>query len=65
MRPTLEKLAIEVEICQEARKATDILISEKFDAIIVDCDDLKGGLEILPRPPQHSQQREFRRLCRS
>jgi len=47
MRPTLEKLAIEVEICQEARKATDVLVSEKFDAIIVDCDDLNGGLELL------------------
>lgn len=47
LRPTLEKLAIDVEICQEARAATDILISEKFDAIIVDCDDLKGGLEVL------------------
>src|SRR5438477_7871953 len=47
LRPTLEKLAIEVEVCQEASAATDILISEKFDAIIVDCDDLKGGLEVL------------------
>lgn len=47
LRPTLEKLAIEVEICQEARAAADILISEKFDAVIVDCDDLTGGLEVL------------------
>jgi DNA-binding response OmpR family regulator len=47
LRPTLEKLSIDVEICQEARAATDILISEKFDAVIVDCDDLKGGLEVL------------------
>ncbi len=47
IRPTLEKLAIEVEVCYEARKATDILISEKFDAVIVDCDDLKGGIEVL------------------
>jgi CheY-like chemotaxis protein len=47
MRPTLEKLAIEVEICREARKATDFLVAEKFDAIIVDCDDLTGGLELL------------------
>ncbi len=47
VRPTLEKLSIEVEICHEARAAADILISEKFDAIIVDCDDLKGGLEVL------------------
>ncbi len=47
LRPTLEKLSIEVEICQEAKKATEILISEKFDAVIVDCDDLQGGLEVL------------------
>ena len=47
IRPTLEKLSIDVEICHEARAAADILISEKFDAVIVDCDDLKGGLEVL------------------
>ncbi len=47
VRPTLEKLSIEVEVCHEARKATAILISDKFDAVIVDCDDLKGGLEVL------------------
>ncbi|HWY21032.1 MAG TPA: response regulator [Candidatus Acidoferrum sp.] len=47
IRPTLEKLSIEVEVCQEAKKASEILISEKFDAVIVDCDDLKGGLELL------------------
>ena len=47
IRPTLEKLSIDVEICHEARSATNILISEKFDAVVVDCDDLKGGLEVL------------------
>jgi CheY-like chemotaxis protein len=47
IRPTLEKLAIEVEICQEAKAATTILVAEKFDAVIVDCDDLRGGLEVL------------------
>src|SRR6201998_3361675 len=47
VRPTLEQLFIDVEICHEVRKAADILISEKFDAVIVDCDDLTGGLEIL------------------
>jgi len=47
IRPTLEKLSIEVEICQEAKKASEILISEKFDAVIVDCDDLQGGMEVL------------------
>jgi len=47
LRPTLEKLSIAVEICQEAKKASEILICEKFDAVIVDCDDLQGGLEVL------------------
>jgi len=47
VRHTLEKLSIDVEICHEARAAADILISEKFDAVIVDCDDLKGGLEVM------------------
>jgi CheY-like chemotaxis protein len=47
VRPTLEKLSIDVEICHEARAGADILISEKFDAVIVDCDDLSGGLGLL------------------
>jgi len=47
LQPTLEKLAIEVQVCQEAKVASNILRTEKFDAIIVDCDDLRGGLEIL------------------
>ena len=47
LRPTLEKLSIEVKICQEAKEARDILIAEKFDAVVVDCDDLSGGREVL------------------
>src|ERR1700746_3894773 len=47
IRPTLEKLSIDVEICHEARASVDILISDKFDAVIVDCDDLNGGLAVL------------------
>src|SRR5580693_1155482 len=47
IRPTLEKLSIEVEICHEAKAGANILISDKFDAIIVDCDDLNGGLAVL------------------
>ncbi len=45
--PTLEKLSIQVEVCQEAKKASQILNTEKFDAVIVDCDDVKGGFEVL------------------
>jgi DNA-binding response OmpR family regulator len=47
VRPTLEKLGIEVELSQLARKATDLLINEKFDAVIIDGDDVDGGLEVL------------------
>jgi CheY-like chemotaxis protein len=47
IRPTLEKLSIDVEVCPEARKGSDMLISDKFDAVIVDCDDLSGGLALL------------------
>jgi DNA-binding response OmpR family regulator len=47
LRPMLEKLSIDVEVCQEAKKASEILIAEKFDAVIIDCDDLIGGLEVL------------------
>jgi len=47
IRPTLEKLSIDVSVCQEARAGADILISDKFDAVIVDCDDLNGGLAVL------------------
>lgn len=47
VRPELEKLAIDVEICHEAKAGADILISDKFDAVIVDCDDLNGGLAVL------------------
>jgi len=47
LRPALEKLAIDVEVCRGARSGNEILCSEKFDAVIIDCDDLQGGLEVL------------------
>ena len=47
LRPALEKLAIEVEVCRGANSGSEILASEKFDAVIVDCDDLHGGLGVL------------------
>jgi DNA-binding response OmpR family regulator len=47
LRATLEKLSIEIEVCQDAKKASDILISQKFDAVIVDCDDMPGGVGVL------------------
>jgi len=47
LRRTLEKLSIDVEVCRGARSGNEIISSEKFDAIVIDCDDLEGGLEVL------------------
>ncbi len=47
LRPTLEKLSIQVQVCEEANRANEILITDKFDAVIVDCDDVNGGLKVL------------------
>jgi CheY-like chemotaxis protein len=45
--PTLEKLSIEVEVSPAARTGAELLSSAKFDAVIVDCDDLQGGSDVL------------------
>jgi len=47
LRPAMEKLSIDVEVCRGSRSGNEILATEKFDAIIVDCDDMEGGLEVL------------------
>src|SRR5215470_12000574 len=47
LRPTLENLQIEVEVSNAAKSGSEALTSTKFDAVIVDCDDLQGGSDIL------------------
>jgi CheY-like chemotaxis protein len=47
LQPALAKLLIDVEVCRGARSGTEIIFSEKFDAVIVDCDDLQGGVDVL------------------
>jgi len=47
LRSTLEKLSIGVEISAAARSGNEVLSAAKFDAIIVDCDDLQGGIDVL------------------
>src|SRR5207302_8365079 len=49
LQPALVKLYIAVEVCSEARYGQEILAPEKYDAVVIDCDDLKGGLEVLQR----------------
>jgi ActR/RegA family two-component response regulator len=47
LQPALEKLSIDVEVCRGVSSGEEILRTEKFDAIIVDCDDLKGALNVM------------------
>ena len=47
LQSALEKLSIEVEVCHGVSSGHEIIRTEKFDAIIVDCDDLEGGLRVL------------------
>jgi CheY-like chemotaxis protein len=47
LQPALERLSVEVEVCRGVSSGQEILRTEKFDAIIVDCDDLKGALTVL------------------
>ena len=40
-------MAVTVEVCQAATAAGEIMVARKFDAIVVDCDDLSGGIELM------------------
>jgi len=47
LRPTLEKMSVSVEVCSGIQTGSEMLGKHKFDAVIVDCDDLQGGVDIL------------------
>src|SRR5229473_6189524 len=47
LQPALENLSIDVEVCRGVSSGQEILRTEKFDAVLVDCDDLKGALGVL------------------
>jgi len=47
LQPALERFAIGMEVCVGPNAGAEILGSEHFDAVIIDCDDLQGGLEVL------------------
>ena len=40
-----QQLSIDAELCRGARSGSEIVLAEKFDAGIVDCDDLDQRLE--------------------
>ena len=47
LRPTLEKISVTIEICPDSRPSMEVLAKRKFDAVIIDCDDLQDGVTIL------------------
>ena len=47
LQSNLEKLAITVEVCSGTDAGRNILSTERFDAVILDCDDMVGGLDLL------------------
>jgi len=47
LRPALEKIPVNIEVCAEFRPGNDMLAKRKFDAVIIDCDDLRNGCDLL------------------
>lgn len=47
LRPAMERLSIKVQVPEAARSGHQILLSHKFDGVVIDCDDLEDGLGML------------------
>jgi DNA-binding NarL/FixJ family response regulator len=47
LRPTLEKIAVDIHVCPGAQPRSELLKKRKFDAVIIDCDDLQNGVDLL------------------
>jgi len=47
LRPTLEKISVNVQVCSETGSGKESLSKHKFDAVIIDCDDLADGFQML------------------
>ena len=47
LSPALEKISVNLQVCAESQGAIKLLANRKFDAVIVDCDDLQNGFELL------------------
>lgn len=47
LRPALEKISVDVQVSTDSRTGNDLLAKEKFDAVIIDCDDLENGFSLL------------------
>src|ERR1017187_8120573 len=47
LRPALEKISVSLQVCPEVQPGHDLLAKRKFDEVIVDCDDLQNGFDLL------------------
>ena len=47
LRPALEKISVDLEVCAGSQPGNDMLTKRKFDAVIIDCDDLQNGFDLL------------------
>jgi DNA-binding response OmpR family regulator len=47
LRPALEKISVDLEVCPEPRASRHLMAKRKFDAVIIDCDDLPEGVGLL------------------
>jgi hypothetical protein len=47
LRHALEQLSTSLEVCPGVHPGQEALQSDKYDGVIVDCDDLRGGLGLL------------------
>ena len=47
LRRVLSDMEIDVEVCTGSEKAAEELARRKWDAVIIDCDDVHGALDVL------------------
>jgi c-di-GMP-binding flagellar brake protein YcgR len=47
LRPVLERISVNVQVCPGSLPGNDMMTKRKFDAVIVDCDDLHNGFDLL------------------
>src|ERR1051326_8762387 len=47
LRRVLEDLEVAVDVCTGADKAAELLEQRKFDALMIDCDDVHNAITVL------------------
>src|SRR5271156_2292056 len=47
LTPALERISVRLKICGNLERACDLLAKSKFDAVIIDCDYLPQGVDLL------------------